>query len=138
MLWLVPFCLAAPPDDEALVKQYVRDNANATFKPPSGMLKYPYLVPGGVYDQMWDWDALFMGVALADLGAIPYLAGTMMNFLDHTNVSTGEVQGCLKPDGSTGAIYHAKPVVIQGAWLAVKHGYSVESFLPFKAQMQVV
>ena len=45
------------------------------------MLQYPYLVPAGPYEEMWDWDSMFMGVALSDYGAIPYFTGTFMNFL---------------------------------------------------------
>ena len=62
-----------------------------------------------------------MGVALVDYGSIPYFTGTFMNFLDHTNITNGEVQGCITPKGSDGVIYHAKPVVLQGAWLSTKH-----------------
>lgn len=103
--------------DALLVQHHVAALANATFRQPSGVLKYPYLVPAGPYEQMWDWDSLFMGVALDEYGSRPYLAGTMKNFLDHTNTTTGEVQGCLTPTGSTGIIYHAKPVIVQ-----VRHG----------------
>lgn len=129
----------ADPDDEILVKNYVKNNANSTFRQPNGSLRFPYLVPSGPYDAMWDWDALFIGVALREEGALPYLAGTMMNFLDHTNVIDGMVKGCLKPDNADGTLYHAKPVVIQGAWLAVKYGgATAAAFLPFKFQMQAL
>ena len=42
--------------------------------------------------------------------------GSMLNFLDKVDLETGEVQGCLKPSGATGSIYHAKPVIIQGEY----------------------
>jgi len=72
--------------DVPLVRAHVAQFANATFREPSGVLKYPYLVPGGPYNESWEWDSLFMGVALREWGSHRYLAGTMMNFLDHTNV----------------------------------------------------
>ena len=50
---------------------------------------------------MWDWDAFFMGVGLFGYGSGRYLAGTMLNFLNHTDPTTGEVQGCIKPSGAT-------------------------------------
>ena len=118
-LVLLPLALGTIEEDVALVKQHVLLSANSTFRSPFGFLKYPYLVPGGPYNQTWDWDSLFLGVALRNYGSLPYLAGTMRNFLDHTNVTTGEVQGAMTPKGATGAIYHAKPVIIQvGARIA--------------------
>eukprot|EP00966_Prymnesium_polylepis_P194406 4506938-Prymnesium_polylepis.1 len=84
------FAAAFADPDSVLVREHVASLANATFRQPSGILRFPYLVPSGPYDQMWDWDAFFMGVALDEFGSRPYLAGTMMNFLDHTNVTTGE------------------------------------------------
>ena len=29
-------------------------------KEPNGFIKYPYLIPAGLYSQLWDWDAFFM------------------------------------------------------------------------------
>ena len=63
---------------------------------------------------------MFTGVALFEFGSAPYLSGSMENFLYHTNTQSGEVQGCLLPSGATGTIFHAKPVIIQGAWLAAQ------------------
>jgi hypothetical protein len=136
---LVLAAAASEDADTTLVRQHVAGLANATFRQPSGVLKYPYLVPAGPYDEMWDWDAFFMGVALDEYGSRPYLAGTMKNFLDHTNVTTGEVQGCIKPSGSTGSIYHAKPVVIQGAWLSCKSDATAAAeFARFEPQMKAL
>ena len=63
-------------------------------------------------------------------------------------MTDGEVQGCLVPSGATGTIYHAKPILIQGAWLAAKHGAAkggggsgaglLEKFKQFKAQMKAL
>jgi len=60
-------------DDVALVRAHVASNANGTFRTPSGFLNHPYLVPSGPYNQSWEWDSLFMGVALREHGSIPYL-----------------------------------------------------------------
>ena len=126
---------AAAP--QALVDAHVAKVHAQTFRNASGVLKYKYLVPAGPYAQMWDWDSLFMGVALLPYGSGPYFAGTFANFLDHTNVTDGTVQGCLLPSGATGTIFHAKPVVIQGAWLAAPHDPSVD-FEQFAAQMKAL
>ncbi len=55
-----------------------------------------------------------------------------------TNVTDGSVPGCLTPDGSSQTIYHAKPVVIQGAWLAAKATGNVSQFLPFASAMKAL
>jgi putative isomerase len=169
---------ADPAADQKVVAEHVAASANATFRPPSGVLRYPYLVPAGPYryaapptphraltvssvaidradlsrrfyfaSEMWDWDSLFMGVALVEYGSIPYFTGTFMNFLDHTNVTDGEVQGCITPKGSDGVIVHAKPVVLQGAWLSTKHALqkdpsggaaTLAAFKHFKPQMEAL
>jgi neutral trehalase len=38
---------------------------NAIVKQASGVLTYDYIVPSGPYDQLFDWDMYFMGVALS-------------------------------------------------------------------------
>jgi alpha,alpha-trehalase len=119
------------------VYQHVQQNANLTFRPPSGILKYKYLVPAGPYEQMWDWDSLFMGVAMFPFGSGPYLEGAMANFLDHTNETNGHVEGCLLPSGGTGTIFHAKPIVIQGAWLASKQSSTID-FQKFSTKMKAL
>ena len=39
---------------------------------------------------------------------------------------TGMVKCCLTPDGATPTIYHARPVLIQGAWIGAKHSKGQE------------
>jgi alpha,alpha-trehalase len=124
-------------DAQKMVHDHVQQQGNLTYKPASGELKFPYQVPGGFYDQLWDWDSMFMGVAMLEFGSAPYLEGSMKNFLDHTN-SSGYVEGCLLPTGGTGTIYHVKPVVIQGAWIAAKNTGNVADFKPYRAQMEAL
>jgi len=130
---------ASPPPlaDEALVRAYVQRHGNQTFRPPSGQLKFPYLVPGGYYQQLWDWDSYQTGVALLEHGSAPFLAGSMKNFLSGVNLTDGQVPGCLTPAGASPAIYHVKPVVIQGAWIGASYSKDWAQFKPFLAQMKV-
>ena len=113
---------ATPADDEVLVRQYVQQFGNQTFREASGNMKYRYLVPGaallpskhylgqqfrfaltrpreagGYYQQLWDWDSMMTGAGLLAFGSAPYLAGSMMNFLDGVNLTTGMVKGCVPP-----------------------------------------
>lgn len=124
--------------DERLVSKYVAARANATFREPSGFLTYPYLVPAGVYNQLWDWDSLFMGVALLHHGSAPYLAGAMKNFLAQTNLTDGSIGGCLTPKGPAKTEYHAKPVIVQGAYLAARAQGNLAQFRPFEPAMRAL
>ena len=108
--------------DEALCRSYTKSHANETWRHPSGVLKYPYLVPAGPYTQCWDWDSVFLGTATLGFGSGPFLAGAMMNFFEATNLTDGAVTGCLTRtlptvcSSSTSqhdALAHAKPILIQ-------------------------
>ena len=66
--------------DYAEVRDYVALHHADVFRNASGELQYPYLVPAGPYEQCWDWDSVFTGIALLDFGSAPYLAGSMKNF----------------------------------------------------------
>ena len=107
------------------------------------MLEYPYLVPAGPYEQCWDWDSVFLGTATLTWGGGAYLAGSMKNFFAATNLSSGAVTGCLTKTLPTvcsssssfhDALVHAKPILIQGAWLAASAAdgdpASFEEFAP--------
>ncbi len=47
-------------NDTALVRAHVSANVNQTLRDPSGVLRFPYQVPGGPYNQEWDWDAIWI------------------------------------------------------------------------------
>jgi hypothetical protein len=137
------------PPDQQLCRSYVAQSANATWREPKGALTFPYLVPAGPYQQCWDWDSVFLGVATLPFGAGRYFAGAMMNFLAATNLSTGAVTGCLTVQLPTvcssstkyhDALHHAKPILIQGAWLAASGpgGSGPAAFAHFKPAMEAL
>ena len=139
----------ALPPDQQLCREYVVRSANETWRGAKGALAFPYLVPAGPYQQCWDWDSVFLGVATLPFGAGPFFAGSMMNFLAATNLSTGAVTGCLtvtlptRCSSSTkyhDALHHAKPILIQGAWLAAsgEGGGSPAAFARFKPAMEAL
>lgn len=49
---VVPMAHADLAADERLVADYVRAHGNQTFRSPAGRIKYPYMVPGGFYQQV--------------------------------------------------------------------------------------
>ena len=157
----------------AAVRGHVARECGVTYREPSGILRFKYLVPAGPYNQCWDWDASHMGVGLLRFGGAPYLAGSMLNFLDHvcarllacclgwicgtwgslphnlllavrwacpqTDATTGEVRGCMMPTGYSKTIYHAKPVIIQGAWLSCQNDAgAIAEFLALKPKMEAL
>ena len=79
-----------------------------------------------------------MGVGGLAYGTLPYFEGTFANYLALTNVSSGELPGGLSPSGGTGVLYHAKPVIVQGAWLAAQAAGNTSRWRPFAPAMEAL
>ncbi len=92
------------------------------IKPPSGMLKFDYLVPSGPYYQLFDWDAYFMGVALSYDRQARYLASSVRNFLEYATPPTGGRNGytprIIAPEGFWSLPEMCKPFLAQMSYLA--------------------
>lgn len=95
-------------------KAFIKRRAN-------GRLPYDYLVPAGPYQEQWDWDAFFMGVALsADISTESiYLRNWTLNFILNAK-QNGKVAGCLTSKGFDERLNQMKPLLAQGAYLACK------------------
>eukprot|EP00927_Polykrikos_kofoidii_P039958 TRINITY_DN34247_c0_g2_i1.p1 TRINITY_DN34247_c0_g2~~TRINITY_DN34247_c0_g2_i1.p1 ORF type:complete len:444 (-),score=56.21 TRINITY_DN34247_c0_g2_i1:108-1439(-) len=134
--------------DEIICRDFTAAHTNETWREPGGVLPFPYLVPAGPYEQEWDWDALFLGVATLPWGSQPYFEGSMMNFLAATNLTDGSVTGCLTRElptvcssdpTMTDSLVHAKPLIVQGAWLsAVADGGDPWVFRRFAPAMRAL
>ena len=90
------------------------------IRPPSDILKHTYLVPGGPYEQAWDWDTFFIGVALTYNNGGELLRDSLLNFIDLIQedghapwVITSTESGLQKPQ-------QCKPFLCQGAFIASK------------------
>ncbi|MGA2587542.1 MAG: trehalase family glycosidase [Candidatus Aminicenantales bacterium] len=86
----------------------------------SGVLPYDYIVPNGVYEEQWDWDAFFVGLHLisADKADGIYLKNWCLNFLHHTEPD-GQTPGGIRPwAGRDARLYHIKPLMGQAAYYA--------------------
>ncbi len=84
------------------------------IKQPQGVLRYPYIVPGGEYDQLWDWDGFFCGLAISEERPA-FFQGCVLNFLDH-----------ILPDGKTPSViaptaphYESVPLPLIAQWMAI-------------------
>jgi len=89
------------------------------IQPAEGYLKYPYLIPGGFYKQMWDWDGFFIGNHLASVGKPEYLKYWALNLIEGID-SAGYVSGCATTKGPRQIFgkFSMKPFLAQGVWLA--------------------
>jgi alpha,alpha-trehalase len=88
----------------------------------AGVLAYDYLCPGGPYDEQWDWDGFFIGVALAsanDQDAI-YLRNWCLNFLLNSDPD-GYTPGVITPSGRDQRLNQMKPFLAQGVYLASRY-----------------
>jgi alpha,alpha-trehalase len=89
----------------------------------SGFLRYDYLVPSGFYKEQWDWDAFFMGVALAaELSSEAiYLRNWCLNFFSVAD-EQGYAPGCATPQGPEKGTraFSMKPFIGQGAYISSK------------------
>ncbi len=103
------------------LKEHFRHLRPAVIRPASGFLRYDYTVPGGYYQELWDWDGFFISVHLAgrsDVGAA-YLKNWAMNFVAAAD-ENGRAPGCLTPKGPEKGhrFFQMKPLMAQGVELA--------------------
>ena len=72
-----------------LILNYVKDNYTKVFREASGIMNYKYIVPGSVYESLWDWDSWTTNIALREVATSDsiseYEKGCVLNFLDHVD-----------------------------------------------------
>lgn len=90
-------------------------------KEPEGYFKYPYLIPGGFYTQMWDWDGFFMGNHFVKNGQpelLKYWALNMIQGVDEEGYVSGgaTVKGPRLLMGK----FAFKPFLSQGVYVAAE------------------
>jgi alpha,alpha-trehalase len=86
----------------------------------NGALPYDYIVPSGVYEELWDWDAFFVGLHLISKNKADgvYLKNWCLNFLHYTEPD-GQTPGGIRPwAGRDARLYHIKPLLGQAAYYA--------------------
>ncbi len=86
----------------------------------NGALPYDYIVPNGVYEEQWDWDAFFVGLHLISVDKSDgiYLRNWCLNFLHHTEPD-GQTPGGIRPwSGRDARLYQIKPLMGQAAFYA--------------------
>jgi alpha,alpha-trehalase len=134
LLSVVALCgQSAPnqPETTALLHDLTTDFnrlAPQTIRPADGYIKYPYLIPAGYYNQMWDWDGFFIGLHWAnqDPANAKYLRDWVLGFAGSADAD-GYVAGCITPKGPRPLFgkFAMKPFLAQGAVIAAEdlHDY---------------
>lgn len=79
----------------------------------SPSLRFPYLVPGAIYDSLWTWDAYFLGLALPS-SADAHFVGSLRNLLDHVT-EEGLAPSLITADGDAEYTHMAQPIHAQWA-----------------------
>jgi len=102
-------------------------------KRPKGILKYEYLVPSGPFDQLFDWDMYFMGVALSYSKTSKPVVGSVKDFLEFVNghfEGTFNVEGYvpreISPKHLWALPHQAKPFLAQAALMASRESGDFE------------
>lgn len=105
--------------DDSTIKIVFSQYKDKVKRKAQGALPYDYLVPSGYYEEQWDWDAFFMGMALSsqDSKEAVYLKNWVLNFL-HNVREDGYTPGCITPKGRDERLNQMKPFLSQGAYYA--------------------
>ena len=79
-------------DLSAAAREKIGALRSRVLRKANGALPYDYIVPNGVYEELWDWDAFFVCLHLISENRADgiYLKNWCLNFLGHT-----------EPDGQT-------------------------------------
>lgn len=108
------------PDAQALaiVKDYIAAHWSKVGRKGHGALTHDYVVPGGWYGSLWDWDSFFISCAMPDAG-LPLAQGSILNLVEHV-----QEDGRPPKQGTTEGTYlyssHPKPLHAQFAYIVAK------------------
>lgn len=139
-----PAVCAAQASDQELLAGLSTDFAKLapqTIRPASGYIRYPYLIPAGYYNQMWDWDGFFIGAHWANQSAddAKLLRDWVLNFAMSADPG-GYVSGCITPSGPRPIFgkFAMKPFLAQGAVIAAEQLHDYEWIRPaFPAMVKI-
>ena len=72
-----------------LILKYVKENYKKVFREANGIMNYKYIVPGSIYESLWDWDSWTTNIALREVATSEdigeYEKGCVLNFLDNVD-----------------------------------------------------
>jgi alpha,alpha-trehalase len=149
MLFAMLLTLALPADAQSgksenlnnvytQVKQMFDVLSPRVIRPAEGYLKYPYLIPAGFYQQMWDWDGFFMGNYFCTKDKPEYLKYWALNFFANID-EKGYVSGCATTKGPRPIFgdFSMKPFLAQGTWLVSMATNDFEWIRPYYDKLKL-
>ena len=85
------------------IVEYVKENYKKVFREAAGIMPYKYIVPGSVYESLWDWDSWTTNIALREVATSEdigeYEKGCVLNFLERVD-EKGRIPILITPQGA--------------------------------------
>lgn len=129
--------------EDSIILEYAKRKYRKMFRKPSGNLKYPFIVPGSVYDNcLWDWDSWLTNIALRQFvteDISEYEKGSILNFLEFME-EDGRVPVVILPEevlpriGQQNTNTH-KPCLAQHVAFIIRQNRDAEWFRPYYYQL---
>src|SRR4030042_4578244 len=97
----------------AAARKRISPLRSRVIRKANGALCHDYIVPNGVYEELWDWDAFFVGLHLISENRADgiYLKNWCLNFLHHAEPD-GQTPGGIRPwAGRDDRLYHIPPLL---------------------------
>ncbi len=106
-------------DNERIVVENLERQVDDVCRAADGKLAHPYVVPGGPYSELWDWDAYFTSLGICAVRP-EYVRGSLENFLDLVD-SDGRAPKLVTP-GHVNYSGHPYPLLAQWTVLVLRSG----------------
>ena len=109
----------------------------SVIKPAKKFIKHDYLVPGGPYDEQWDWDGFFIGMSLtSEPNSMKILLKYWcLNYLENIN-NNGFTPGLITPNGIDKRLKHIKPFLAQGIYFYSKFSNDYKWIKPYWSKLK--
>lgn len=110
----------SPEEAQKIVDDFTLNNWRKMAREPQGELRHPYLVPGSVYQDLWDWDAFFTSCIIPEEG-LKYATGSCLDLIE-APLREGRPSKKASVDGKYEYFLHPYPIRGQFAALMFKRG----------------
>lgn len=117
-------------NQQEIIDDYFGSVCKMLYKEPKYAMKYKYLVPGGQYEDLWDWDSFFVACAVPEDG-IPYAKGSVQNILESIIETTGKPPKKISPSGERDSYSFPYPIQAQFAYIVAKRVGNFDWLKPY-------
>lgn len=102
-----------------IVKDFFNRYWSNCKREPTENMKFPYLVPGATYNDLWDWDSFIMSCAVSDEN-LEYSKGSVQNLIAGMDEKTGKPTKKYTVEGLVNNLLHPYPIQAQFAYIIAK------------------